>query len=96
MTKYTFAAAAVALVTLGSGAALAGEDWEAKLEEKFAAADADGDGVVTEAEFLARTEAKAKETYAKLSGGDGALTLDEAKAAYKAEMEAHKKKMQES
>ena len=96
MKKLALAASAVAIFALGSGAALAGEDWEAKLEERFAAADTDGDGVVTEAEFLARTEAKAKEAYAKLSGGDGALTLEEAKAAYKAEMEAHKKKAQES
>jgi len=97
MKKFVIASAVAGVIAFSAGAAFAGEDWEAKIEAKFAAADTNNDGVVSEAEFLARHEEKAREKYAKMSGGDGELTVEEAKAAHKehyAKMkEKHHKKM---
>lgn len=92
MNKTALVLAAFGATALTSGAAFAGSDWEAKLEAKFAAIDSNGDGIVSEAEYLAHKSAKASEHFAKVSGGDGSLTLTEAKAAYKAEYKARKAK----
>ena len=95
MKKIALVSAAFGAAAFVGGAAMAGDDWEAKLEEKFNAIDANGDGSVSEAEYLAAKTADAREHYAKVSGGDGSLTLDEAKAAYKEKKKKHKKKMKE-
>jgi len=96
MKKLTIASAVFGVVAFSAGAAFAGDDWEAKLEEKFAAIDTNSDGSVSEAEYLAYKNAKVSEHFAKISGGDGSLTLAEAKAAHKAEYAKtkarHKKK----
>ena len=91
----TFAAAAA--VAVFSTAAYAG-DYAAKADEKMAKYDGDGNGVVTEAEFLAAyadkedyDEAKVKAKFAKLAGDDGELTKAELVAA----MEAHHAKKKE-
>lgn len=68
---------------------------DAKIEAHFAEVDADGDGSVTEAEYLDYKMAKAKEKFAKVAGDDGVISLEEAKAAHTAKMEAHKAKMKE-
>ena len=83
MRHIVIGSAIAGVLAFSAGAAFAGEDWEAKLEEKFAAADADGDGSVSEAEFMDHSAEKAREMYAEISGGDGSLTLEEAKAAHK-------------
>jgi len=95
MKKFAIVSAVFGAAAFVGGAAMAGDDWEAKLEEKFNAVDANGDGSVTEAEYLAHKAAEASESYAELSGGDGSLTLDEAKAAYKAKKEKYKAKKKE-
>jgi Ca2+-binding EF-hand superfamily protein len=93
--KYAIAFAAVA--ALATSVAFAGErsgkgmdakDWDAKIESHFKEVDADADGQVTEAELVAYMTAKAKSDFAAMSGGDGAVTLDEAKAHHKAKHEA--------
>lgn len=75
---------------------------EAKLEEKFAKVDANGDGSVSADEFMAYKTAEAEAEWAKWTEGDadGAVTLDEAKAMQakhmaekKAKYEAKKKDM---
>lgn len=91
MKKTTLAITVFGSLALAAAPALAGEDWEAKLEEKFAKADANGDGAVSEDEFLARVTEKASAEFAEMSGGDGSLTLEEAKAAHKARYEKKKK-----
>lgn len=92
MRHIVIGSAVAGLLAFSAGAAVAGEDWEAKLEEKFAAADANGDGVVSEEEFVAQSVMKARESFAEISGGDGALTLEEAKAAHKAKYDKMKAK----
>lgn len=56
--------------------------------DQFGAMDADGDGLVTEAEFVTyatatgkHSEADAKAKFAEISGDDGALTFAELEAA---------------
>lgn len=92
---------ATAAAALCAGPALAGDKAEkaAKMAAKFEKMDADANGSVSEAEFLAHKraasaekgeemtaekEAKATAWFAKASGEDGALTLDEMKTAYMA------------
>jgi hypothetical protein len=72
-----------------------GMDMDKMVESHFAEVDANGDGSVTEAEFLDFKMAKAKEKFAKMAGDDGVVTLEEAKAAHAAKMAAHKDKMKE-
>ncbi len=102
-TIFTLTAGAVALA---AGAAIAGDEkkkmsWdekkakmEAKLEEKFAKVDANGDGSVTSAEYMAYKTAEAEKDWAKWVEGDadGAITLDEAKAKQAAKMAEKKAK----
>ena len=64
---------------------------EGTVSEKFAAMDADSDGVVTEAEFVTYATASGKHTeeeavakFTTLAGDDGALSLLELDAAYTA------------
>lgn len=102
----------VGAVALSAGAAMAGHHgdnekmsheehmakMEAKLEEKFAKVDANGDGVVTSAEYMAYKTAEAEKDWAKWVEGDadGAITLEEAKvkhAAHMAEKHARHKEM---
>lgn len=74
------------------------KDWEAKLETKFAAVDANGDGNVSGEEFLAhkRAEAEAEwEKWAEAAGDDGVVSLDEAKAHYEAKMAEKKDEMKD-
>ncbi len=81
-----------------AGPALAGDKAE-KMAAKFAKIDANADGSVSEAEFMAHKrasyaekgeemtaekEAKAAGWFAKAAGEDGSLTLAEMTAAYKA------------
>jgi hypothetical protein len=70
-------------------------DMDKMVESHFAEVDADSDGSVTEAEYLDYKMAKAKEKFAKMAGDDGALSLEEAKAAHAAKMEEHKAKMED-
>ena len=91
--------AILGVAAFGAVAAIAGQhegegDWEAKLEAKFVTIDTDADGSVTEAEYLDYKMAEAKKTFAEMGGDDGAVTLDEAKAAYAAQM-AEKAAMKE-
>ena len=65
------------------------EEREAKFAEKFAAMDTDGNGTVSEEEYVAAAATKASKKFAKVAGDDGELTLEEAKAAKK---KKHKKK----
>jgi len=91
------AAAAGAVVAFAlSGAAFAG-DYAKRAGEKFAKYDADSNGEVTRAEFLAAysekedyDEAKMSEKFAKLAGDDDVLT--EAELASGMEDWAKKKK----
>ncbi len=107
-TIFTLTAGAVALA---AGAAMAGhhgdkkkmsaEEYkakmEAKLEEKFAKIDANGDGSVTSAEYMAYKTAAAEKDWAEWTEGDddGAITLEEAKAKQAAHMAEKKAKMKE-
>ena len=97
-----------ATVALAAGAAMAGDHgdkkkmsaeeykakMEAKLEEKFAKIDTNGDGSVTSAEYMAYKTAAAEKDWAKWVDGDadGAITLEEAKAKQAAHMAEKKKK----
>ena len=92
--KQMIAGLVVAAVALG-GVAQAGDkgDWDAKMADKFAKIDSNGDGVVSEAEYMAYKSSGSSEKFAKLAGDDGQLTLDEMKAAYKShKKKGHKKK----
>ncbi|MEM9015362.1 MAG: hypothetical protein AAGB02_09710, partial [Pseudomonadota bacterium] len=80
-------------VVFSAGAAFAGhheggeKDWEAKVEEKVAAMDADGNGSVSESEYLAYKAGKASKEWTKMAegaGDDGEVSADEAKAMYAA------------
>jgi hypothetical protein len=85
------AAAAFATAAYASGEGKKGaeaEAMDAKVEAHFKDVDADADGRVTEAELIAYMTAKAKKEFAAASGGDGSMTLDEAKAHHKAKHEA--------
>ncbi|MEL7485683.1 MAG: hypothetical protein AAGJ87_00550 [Pseudomonadota bacterium] len=96
MKKLAIAASAAGLFAFSAGAALAGDkNWEAKLEEKFSAMDADGSGGVSEAEYLAAKSEKARANFAKMAGDDGELTLAEVVAAEKAYREKKAKKKKE-
>ncbi len=88
-------AAASAFASSDKGKGHMDMDMDKMVESHFAEVDADGDGSVTEAEYLDYKMAKAKEKFAKLAGDDGVLTLEEAKAAHAAKMEEHKGKMKE-
>lgn len=88
--KYAIVLAATAFAWT---AAMAGEkamdtDWDAKVEEHFKEVDADKNGSVTEQELVDYATAKAKKEFAEASGGDGAVSLEEAKAHHKAKHEA--------
>ena len=107
-TIFTLTAGAVALA---ASAAIAGHHegkkemseadykakMEAKLEEKFAKVDANGDGAVTSEEYMAYKTAEAEAEWAKWTEGDadGQVTLAEAKAM-QAERMAEKKAMKEA
>jgi hypothetical protein len=93
--KYAIAAAAAA--AFAATAAHAGgegkmsadaEAMNAKVEAHFKEVDANADGQVTEAELVNYMTAKAKSEFAEASGGDGVMTLDEAKAHHKSKHEA--------
>ena len=93
--KYVIAAAAAA--AFAATAAYAGgegkkgadaEAMNAKVEAHFNEVDANADGQVTETELVDYMTAKAKSEFAEASGGDGVMTLDEAKAHHKAKHEA--------
>lgn len=76
-----------------------GKDWDAKMEAHFKEVDANADGKVTEQELVDFMTAKAKKEFAEMSGGDGEVTLDEAKAHHKAKhemmMKEHEMKKEE-
>jgi hypothetical protein len=88
-------AAASAFASPDKGKGHMGMDMDKMVESHFAEVDANGDGSVTEAEYLDYKMAKAKEKFAKMAGDDGVFTLEEAKAAHAAKMEEHKAKMKE-
>ena len=100
MMKLKMTTAILGAAAFGAVAAVAGEkgdgDWEAKLEAKFAEIDADADGSVSEAEYLEYKAAEAKKSFAEMGGGDGVVTLDEAKQAYAAKMAEKKAKKEEA
>ena len=83
---------------LAASAAFAGEKggesgdmmmkMDARIESHFGEVDANADGKVTEKELVRYVTAKAKKEFAEMSGGDGATTLEEAKAFHKAKHEA--------
>ncbi|MEO1252090.1 MAG: hypothetical protein AAFW81_07085 [Pseudomonadota bacterium] len=96
---------------LAMGAAFAGHhegkkemSWEekeakamAELEEMHAKVDANGDGSVTEDEYMAHKAAEAAKKWAKWTEGDadGAITLEEAKAIQAARMAEKRAKYEE-
>jgi Ca2+-binding EF-hand superfamily protein len=93
--KYAIAAAAAAAFAATAAHAggegkmsAAAEAMNAKVEAHFKEVDADADGKVTEAELVNYMTAKAKSEFAEASGGDGVMTLDEAKAHHKSKHEA--------
>ena len=92
MKKAIMTAATLAVACAGATAALAGDDWESKLEEKFRKIDTNGDGEITEAEYLAYKAESARKDFAEMSGGDDRLTLAEAKDAHKANYAEKKEK----
>ncbi|MBT8472677.1 MAG: hypothetical protein HKN14_12680 [Marinicaulis sp.] len=68
---------------------------EAKMAEKFAAADTDGSGTVSKDEFMAARMAEAEAEWADGAdylGDDGEASLEEVMAYNKAKMEAKKAK----
>lgn len=80
MKRFTLMLAGAGLVAMSAHAG--------DYAEKFAKMDADSDGVVTEAEFVAYatadgkyTEADATAKFTKIAGDDGELTLEELTAA---------------
>ena len=84
MKKILFAAVAGAGL-VAAGAAIAGDDWEAKFAAHFAEVDTSGDGNISNEEYLAYKAAKAEKSWAKHDlGDDGMLSLEEAKAYHKA------------
>ena len=96
MKKLAITASAMGLLAFSAGAALAGDkNWEAKLEEKFAAMDSDGSGAISESEYLAAKSEKARKHFEKMAGDDGSLTLEEVKAAEKSYREKKKKHKKE-
>ena len=66
---------------------------DAKAEAHFQEVDANADGKVTEKELVKYVTAKAKKEFAEMSGGDGAATLEEAKAYHHAKHEKMMKDM---
>ncbi len=102
MKKSTFALLVSAAAIMSTGA-YAGDkdkkkDWNAKIEQHFAEVDANGDGNISEDEFLAYKSAKASEYWGKMAegaGDDGMISLDEMKAMHKAKMEKKKKMKKE-
>lgn len=75
----------VAILALGSAPALAGHH-EGDKENKggmFAQKDANGDGAISQDEFLDAYKVKAMKKFEKMdANGDGSITQDEAKAAH--------------
>lgn len=71
-----------------AGAHKPAQDWEAMVEQHFKDVDENADGAITEGEMLAYAAAKAKREFDAASGGDGKVTLDEAKAHHKAKHDA--------
>jgi len=65
---------------------------DAKMEEHFAAVDANGDGKISEKELVAYVTKKAKADFAAMAGGDKFVTLDEMKAHHQA---MHRKMMKD-
>jgi len=92
MKKTTLTITVLGIFAFAATGAIAGDKWEAKMEAKFTAIDANGDGGVSEAEYLAYKAEKARSSFAEISGDDGVLTLAEAKAARKAEYAKKRKK----
>ncbi|MEO1252111.1 MAG: hypothetical protein AAFW81_07190 [Pseudomonadota bacterium] len=97
MKKLALIASALGLAV---SPALAGDKakWDEKMAEKFSGIDANNDGSISEAEYMAHKVAyyekegkeltdekaeKARAHFAKMSGDDGALTLAEMKDSYK-------------
>lgn len=106
-TIFTLTAGAMALA---SSAAFAGHHegkkmskeekmakMEAKLEEKFAKIDTNGDGSVSADEYMAYKTAEAQASWAEWTEGDadGVVTLEEAKAMQKAKWAEKKAKMKD-
>lgn len=89
--KTFFTLTGIAAAALIATSAHAGET----MEQKFAAIDANGDGVITEAEYVAHKSEYARKSFAKMAGDDGQLTLEEAKAHKKKAHKKHKKEKKE-
>ena len=71
------------------------KDWDAKMDAHFAEIDANSDGNISGAEFLAYKAAEAEKHWAKMAegaGDDGVVSREEMKAMHKAKMEEYKKK----
>ncbi len=69
-----------------------GDKHGGKKGQMFAKYDTNGDGAISEAEFLEKAKKKFAE---KDTNGDGAISQDEAKAAHKEKRGARKEKRQE-
>jgi len=91
LKKALLLGASVAILGIGAASAGDSKKHEAKMAEKFAAMDVDGNGTISEAEYLAHKTEKARKHFSKVSGGDGELTLEEAKEARKKRYEKKKK-----
>jgi len=82
LKKALLLGASVAILGIGAASAGDSKKHEAKMAEKFA---------ISEAEYLAHKTEKARKHFSKVSGGDGELTLEEAKEARKKRYEKKKK-----
>ena len=78
MKKLLFLAAAILMLQATPVLAAGHEGGEGHKGKMFEKHDTDGDGKISEAEFLAKAKAKFAE---KDTNGDGFITQDEAKAA---------------
>lgn len=88
------AAGALAAASAFAGDKKDGKDWDAKMDAHFAEIDANGDGNISQEEFLAYKAAEAQKHWAKMAegaGDDGMLSREEMKAMHKAKMEDMKK-----
>ena len=81
---------AIAAVALAGTSAFAGD-----MDEWFAKVDTNGDGVISEAEYLADKEAYARKKFAKMAGDDGQLTKEDVKAYKEKSKKKHKKDKKE-
>jgi hypothetical protein len=90
--KKLIATVSAAAIAFAGASAFAGEK---TMDEWFASVDTNGDGVISEAEYVADKEAYARKKFAKMAGDDGQLTKEDIKAYKKKAHKKHKKEKKE-